>query len=222
MTEAELQERLRAGEGPLCEFKTDLGGEDVREAVVAFANTVRAPDEAVLFLGIGPGGRPTGTIANADQAQLRLPGLLRKCYPPIETIQYHPLLIEGVPVVAVVVAESPTRPHFTGGAYVRVGSQTQIASKEMFEELIADRTETARRLRPWVGHDIRVLREYDPGVGIRRWPDNPSLFHLESVDVTGLVLSVQGWPDPLVADWNRVRLQPTTAGAAPLVRIAMA
>lgn len=125
--------------------------EDVREAVVAFANTVTAPNVAALFIGIGPDGRPTGTIADADVMQRRLAGMVRKCYPPVDSVQYQPLLVEGQTVVAVVVGENRNGPYFSGPAFVRRGTETVEASREMFERLIEDRHDPVRLLRPWVG-----------------------------------------------------------------------
>ena len=47
-------------------------------------------------------------------------------------------------IVAVEVSLSKDRPHFSGPAYVRKGSQTVAASREMFEDLIASRHDKAR------------------------------------------------------------------------------
>lgn len=104
-------------------------------------------------------------------------------------------------------------------AFVRVGSETKTASRELFEELIADRTETARLLRPWIGRMIRVEHEYEPSPGRRQWPNSATNFTLLGVDAVGLKLATDGLP--IVADWARVRLQPIISDQPPVIRISI-
>ncbi len=54
MSEEELLARLRQGEGPLHERKPTEDADEIRKTVVAFANTVRAPNVGILFLGDVP------------------------------------------------------------------------------------------------------------------------------------------------------------------------
>jgi len=221
MSEEELLALLRQGEGPLHERKPTEDADEIRKTVVAFANTVRAPNVGILFLGVNEDGTPSGRIINPDKTQRKVLDYLQDCYPSIDGVGVFPFALEGQVVVAVTVPESRNTPHFTGPAYVRVGSSSRQASREMFEALVADRIEPARILRPWVGQAIHAQREYEPILGRRAWPSGHGFFRLELVDAVGLVLVPVGGGDPVVADWRRVRIQPVQGGHPPLVRISL-
>jgi hypothetical protein len=62
----------------------------------------------------------------------------------------------GVDVVAVVVETSEQRPHFTGHAYIRRGSETVKASPELFDELVATRIDKVRRILQEKGKIVTV------------------------------------------------------------------
>jgi hypothetical protein len=222
MTEAELLARIAAGEGPLCEFKE--GGNsstEIREAVVGFANTVRSPDVAVLFLGLKADGAPSGKIANADETQRSVEGWLKKCYPKIEGIRPHVLIVEGQPVVAIEVPESTNGPHFTGPAFKRVGSETREASPEMFEEMITDRIEPARVLRAFLGKTVHYQRERVIGSGHHRaWNENVGSGTLARIDALGLGIGVGG-EQHIDASWKQVNVVSRGPGQAPLIRVAL-
>jgi hypothetical protein len=53
---------------------------------------------------------------------------------------------------------SAQRPHFTGPAYVRIGSQTIEASPQQFERLIAERNSKCYRILQYQGELVRVER----------------------------------------------------------------
>jgi hypothetical protein len=52
-------------------------------------------------------------------------------------------------VVAVVVSQSKTRPHFSGPAYIRIGSESVAASQELFEEMVTGRLEKPHEILKW-------------------------------------------------------------------------
>ena len=54
--------------------------------------------------------------------------------------------VDGKNDVAVLIEASPERPHFAGPAFVRRGSESVAASKEVYEELIASRNTIAGKL----------------------------------------------------------------------------
>lgn len=220
LSDQDLLERVQGGEGPLCELKASASHDKVKRAVVAFANTVRQPHQAVLFLGIGPDKRPSGAIADADKTQQEVVDWLASCYPPLDgCYELRHLTLGGKPVVAVVISESRKAPHFTGGAYVRVGSRNQLASERAFAEIVADQVEPARVLRPWLGKQIVVNREYSTVAGIDAWTGDTAA-RLVHLDPFGVILELDG--DQISFEWGRVRLQPLPAGHTPRVLIRLA
>lgn len=145
LTEADLITRLKGSEGSFMERKQSLKSKEVKEALVAFANSLPENQEAVLFIGVAPDGKSVG-VPKADECQKEISKLAKEsCYPPVPctptVLQY-----EGVEVVAAVVQHSKQRPHFVGHAFIRVGSETKKASPEMMEQLIASRSEKSRRI----------------------------------------------------------------------------
>jgi hypothetical protein len=66
----------------------------------------------------------------------------QECYPPI-AFRCEVIAIGVAFVVAVVIPASKNRPHFSGPAFVRRGSESVAASDQMFNELIYARTSTA-------------------------------------------------------------------------------
>ncbi len=59
----------------------------------------------------------------------------RDCYPAIKITSVS-LTVEGKDILAVEVPYSTKRPHFSGPAYIRVGSESKEASQEIYEELL--------------------------------------------------------------------------------------
>lgn len=149
MTESELIEMLRAGrtkESSLIERKPDdFKDREARKVIVAFANSTPDGQEAVLFIGMHDKTGDILGVANPDALQLRYAKALDECYPRI-SYQMHPLVFEEKTVVAIVVPASNKKPHFTGGAYIREGSRSVLATDELYEELILSRTDKTREL----------------------------------------------------------------------------
>jgi hypothetical protein len=198
MTDAELEALLRGGEGSRIEFKTTAQRDDVKKAVVAFANTIREPDRGVLFIGVKNDATIVG-VPNPDAAQKEIRKHIEECYPPIEVWEIRNLIVKGQTVLAIIVPESRTSPHFTGPAYVRQGSESVKASAAMYEQLLADHVSAARRLRPWVGKEILVEQQViSPRVG-RMWNGSTPRRKLLSVDAIGITLELPGLA-PIVAD----------------------
>ena len=145
LTDTELITRLNGSEGSFMERKTSFHAEEVKEALVAFANSLPENQEAVLFIGVAPDGTTPG-VECADKLQIKITRLAEEsCYPPVPC-KPTVLKYKGVEVVAAVVQHSKQQPHFVGHAFVRVGSETKKASPEKMEELIASRSEKARRI----------------------------------------------------------------------------
>jgi hypothetical protein len=145
LSEKELLDLLRRTETHWIERKKSYHLTDVREAIVAFANSVPEGQHAVLFIGVGPDGK-SAPVENADKKQRDIRRLAEdECFPPIRC---NPTVVRdnGIEVIAVVVEYSPDRPHFAGHAFIRVGSETKKASQELLDELIASRCDKTRRI----------------------------------------------------------------------------
>ena len=145
MTDEEIKRRLLDLEDGWTERKPPtVGGDDVRKALVAFANSVPDAEEAILFIGVADNGTPIG-VDNPDNTQKNVRRWADWCYP---SISHTSRVIEsdGKHVIAVIVRPDHNRPHFAGPAYVRVGSASPKASEALFDELIASRNSKARPL----------------------------------------------------------------------------
>jgi hypothetical protein len=144
-SESELVERKQSRPSP----------RDIRIVLVAFANSVRSNECAVLFIGIGPRGEMVGVKdADGDQREIRKIAE-HECYPPVEC-RFRVLQIDGKEIVAVLIPHSKQRPHFTGHSYVRKGSESQRSSEEQMETLIASRNDKASRLLERLGEKILI------------------------------------------------------------------
>lgn len=133
--------RLKNHEDNFVERKPEgVNAAEIRQTVVAFANSVPVGTTAVLFMGIHNDGSILG-VGNPDKLQKTVRELCeRVCYPPV-AFSTAVLDVEGKAVVAVVVPPSRNRPHFSGPAFVRRGSESVAASPELFEELILSRSD---------------------------------------------------------------------------------
>lgn len=146
MTDEELRRRLSDFEDGWTERKEKgVSTDDVRKALVAFANSVPDAEEAILFIGIANDGKITG-VDNPDKTQKSISKTASEwCYPPIKHTA-RVLEVNGDHVLAVIVRASHNKPHFAGPAFIRSGSQSKRASEENFNELIATRNNKARPL----------------------------------------------------------------------------
>jgi predicted HTH transcriptional regulator len=122
MTDGEIKRRLLDLEDGWTERKLqNVARNDVRKALVAFANSVPEGEEAILFIGVADNGTAIG-VDNPDSMQKDVRQWAEWCYPPI---RHSSRVIEsdGKHVVAVIVQPDHNKPHFAGPAYVRVGSE---------------------------------------------------------------------------------------------------
>ena len=81
----------------------------------------------MLFIGLEDKTGKVLGVANVDAAQLKYAKVLEECYPTI-TYRMHALMCEGKTILAIVVPASTRKPHFSGGAYVREGARSVLAS----------------------------------------------------------------------------------------------
>lgn len=134
-----LMKRLNSEEDNLVERKPDgVKAGEIRQTVVAFANTVPPDAIGLLFIGVGNRGEIQG-VQNADKLQKTIREQCENvCYPPI-AFSCSVIPIDGASVLAVEIPSSKNRPHFSGPAYVRRGSESVSASPTLFDELVASR-----------------------------------------------------------------------------------
>lgn len=119
---------------------------ELRQTVCAFANSLPEGRAGVLFIGIHDKTGEVIGVGNPDQLQKRVRDAAQSdCFPPIDYTA-EVLTVDDKAVVAVVVPFSKARPHFSGPAYVRVGSESPKASPQQYEELILSRNDKAREI----------------------------------------------------------------------------
>ena len=153
--EQRLLERLSHGEDNLIERKPQsVKNEELRRTLVAFANSVPDDDTAVLFIGIADDGKVVG-VDDADGFQKKINRVLNECYPSIKARIYE-LHVDTRCVLAVEIVPSNRRPHFAGAAYVRSGSESIVASEEIYSELISTHCSLAGQILKWKGKIITV------------------------------------------------------------------
>jgi hypothetical protein len=153
--DADLLRRLRNCEDSFVERKTIADAKDWLKTAVAFANSTPIGYPAILFIGAKDDGTIENNIANLDSVQKTFNKKMEDAYP---TIYYLPrVLSDGErQCIAIVIPGSESRPHFAGPSYVRVGSETRVASEAQFNRLIAERQSTPYEILKWKGQEVTV------------------------------------------------------------------
>ena len=156
LNDEQLLARIQGGEDSLTEFKPNGANDhELRKTLVAFSNTVPSGGIAVLFIGIANDKNVLG-VGNPDKLQKNIRKLCTEtCYPEI-THTARALLVSEKSVLAVMISHSVERPHFAGPAYIRIGSESVQATRQVYATLIASRNEKAARILQHVGRDITV------------------------------------------------------------------
>ncbi len=153
----DLHALLAAPESSLLERKPEtVNKSELRRTLVAFANTVPEGQTAVLFIGLHDDGSILG-VRDTDAVQKRVRETAEQdCYPPI-AYTCRVISADGEHVVGVAVSHSPNGPHFSGPAFVRRGSESVVATSEVYEELIHSRTDKCRRILQFRGQLVSVV-----------------------------------------------------------------
>jgi hypothetical protein len=144
-----LKARLADLEDGLIERKQGFQSKDeIRKAVVSFANSVPEGHTAVLFIGVANNGTVTGIAPDqTDKIQQQVRRVCEEdCFPAIAIHLTDVLTIEGKHVIAFEFGPSQNRPHFAGHAYIRVGSESLKASASKLDEMIVAKNSKAGRL----------------------------------------------------------------------------
>ncbi|HEX7645297.1 MAG TPA: ATP-binding protein [Noviherbaspirillum sp.] len=161
INDAELFRRLNDHEDNFVERKSQgIKADEIRQTVCAFANSLVGDGIGILFIGLHDKTGMVEGVENSDSVQKRVrEACERGCYPPITNFICRVLKPEGKPVVAVVIGSSNERPHFSGPAYIRRGSESVNATPEIYGELIASRNEKAGRILNMRGKVVSILAE---------------------------------------------------------------
>ena len=153
-----LLSRVADFEDSFTERKPEGAGRgEFRKTIVAFSNSLSEDRIGILFIGLDDAGKPVG-LENPDSTQKTINNICtRDIYPPVQ-VEMEVLRIDEVPVLAVIVSHSDQRPHFSGPAFIRVGSESVVASEKVYEELINSRVDKCHR----------ILREKEKTWTVRR------------------------------------------------------
>lgn len=147
ITDEQLLRRLADREDNYTERKPDgVRPEEIRQTVCAFSNSLTGGVTAVLYIGIHDKTGAVLGVDNSDTLQRRVREAIDRCYPQITNYAMRVLDVEGKAVVAVTVGSSDNRPHFTGPAFVRRGSESVAASERLFQEMVASRNSKTARI----------------------------------------------------------------------------
>jgi hypothetical protein len=143
-TDEQLLAKIGEREDNFVERKSNAQRAEIRQTLSAFANSLPETREGIIFIGIADNGNVVG-VDNTEGAQRTVGEAAADCYP---TVAYTARVIrpEGRNVVAITVPHSRERPHFSGAAFVRVGSQSRNASAEQYNDLISSRNEIAGKI----------------------------------------------------------------------------
>jgi hypothetical protein len=155
-TDEQLKDWKRPSEDSFIERKTSSDPSDWVRTIVALANSTPPGRCGVLYIGVRDDGSVEG-LANLDSLQKTLAQKLKAVH-PFPAYSTRVLTDDGLDYLCVIVPPSTRRPHFAGPAYVRVGSQTTVASEQQHERLIAEHNSKTRRILQFEGKTIRVER----------------------------------------------------------------
>lgn len=160
ITDADLLLRLTNYEDHFVERKTQGDNRDWLKTVVGFANSAPIGYPAVLYIGVRDSGEIEEGV-NLDSLQKSFGKKLEDAYPPIYYMT-KVLAKDGKQFIAVIVPGSEHRPHFAGRSYVRIGSETRVASEQHFDNLIAQRHSKTYEILKWKGKPIALVFRNDP------------------------------------------------------------
>jgi hypothetical protein len=117
-------------------------------------------------------GKPIG-LTNTEKQQKKITELANGCFPPVQVIQ-RVISEQGSDILAVVVPASEQRPHFTGAAYQRFGSETKAAPQEVIDQWLEYRISKVKFILDWK-EKLVTVRGIDPSgntkyTGHPNWP----------------------------------------------------
>jgi hypothetical protein len=176
VTEQELFARMRNFEDHFVERKTSSDGKDWVKTIVAFANSTPIDSYSVLFVGVRNSGEIEPPKTDLDELQRNLNEKLKKVQPPISYIQQI-VSENGLQALAIIVPYSSRRPHFSGPAFIRRGSENLTATPDELNILIQSRDTKIARILAHKGEHVRVENSIPTphGDSLSYWPNNPHI-----------------------------------------------
>jgi Putative DNA-binding domain len=154
--ERELLARMKNFEDHFVERKTSSDGKDWLKTIVAFANSTPIDSYSVLFIGVRDSGEIEPAGADLDKLQRRLNQQIGGIQPPIQCIQQI-VSENGRQALAVIVPYSPRRPHFSGPAFIRRGSESVPATSDELTQMGQSRDPKVARILAHKGEHICVM-----------------------------------------------------------------
>ena len=157
MTPDALRLLLRKPEDNFIERKpAGVNRAEIRKTLVAFANSVPKDQTAILFIGIRDDGS-LDPVAAPDAVQKTIADICgRDCYPAI-AFRSSVLIEQDATILAIEIDHSSAKPHFSGPAYIRRGSQSEIASEQLFREMVEARNSKVAALQDLKGQIISII-----------------------------------------------------------------
>lgn len=184
MSDTDLLARMRNFEDNFVERKVFSDSKDWLKTAVAFANSAPVGFPAVLYIGVKDDGQIEEQQANLDSIQKSFNEKIKKAYPSIPCIQ-KVLSEGGRHALAVIILGSPNRPHFSGPAYIRRGSRSELASDQQFGELVATRNSKVSRMLDYKNKIVSVInrRPNVPGSD-SIWPGGTTIVRCDQFYLT--------------------------------------
>ncbi len=152
-----IWDRISHPEDGLTERKPESAGErDFKETITAFANSVPPGAEGVLFVGVADKNGEILGCKGVESLQKTISRLCSKdCYPPINH-RLESREFDGKSVLAVIIPHSTLRPHFSGHAYRRVGSQNLKSDEAAYSDFIVARSSVGAKILEYRGKLVLV------------------------------------------------------------------
>src|ERR1700733_1634258 len=141
----ELLIRMRQFEDHFVERKTANDVKDILKTLVAFGNSTPPNMSSLLFLGVRDSGEIEDPQPDINSLDRRFAKEHEKIYPPLRCLT-RIVHENDRQALAVIVPFSPSRPHFAGQSFVRMGARSVLVSLEQFNELIASRNSKVSRI----------------------------------------------------------------------------
>ena len=156
LADADLLALLRNGEDSVVERKTvnDVG--DAPRVVVSFANSAPIGAPCVIFIGVKSDGSFENKPQDWDEMQRKLRRKLDLIYPSVYYLARARVRDGENVALAYIVPGSALRPHFSGPSFIRVGSESTIASEAQYDNLIAQRSSKVYRLSQYLTKLVSV------------------------------------------------------------------
>jgi len=155
VSERELLLRMKNFEDHFVERKTSSDG-DWLKTIVGFANSTPIDSYSVLFIGVLDSGEIEPPKTDFDKLQRKLNQQIKNIQPPIECVQ-RIVSENGRQALAVIVPYGSRRPHFSGPAFTRHGSETIPATPDELSQMTVARNPKLARILAHKGEHVHVV-----------------------------------------------------------------